>query len=322
MAVGPLLGGWFVQALSWRYVFIINLPIAAGVIFLSVTCVPESRDESRSGEPIDWFGATIATVGLGLLTYGFIAMQGSPGNAIGIGACIAGLALILLFVWTEWRSRCPMVPLGIFASRDFSVANIYTLLLYAALGGVLFFVPFDLINVQGYPPTAAGAALLPTILLMFISSRWSGALASHIGARIPLTAGAFFAALGFVLFAFAGVGGSYWSTFFPAAVMLGIGTSTFVAPLTTTVMNSAPAEHAGSASGINTAVSRVAGLLAIALLGMLGQSLLKAHPAHGAAAQQYVIAFRNVMLACAALACMSAVLSAFSFRDRVLPSAR
>lgn len=345
MAVGPLLGGWLVQAVSWRLVFVINLPVALIVFVITLRYVEESRDE-QIARRIDWPGAAIATTALGLLTYGFISLQGTHIDAAGFSAVLAGVALLGLFVYVEHRSTAPMIPLGIFGSRTFTVANVYTLLLYAGLGGALFFVPFNLINVQHYTPVAAGAALLPMILLMFVSSRWSGGLVARIGARIPLTLGAVAAGFGFALFGFAGVGGSYWTTFFPAVLLLGIGTSTFVAPLTTTVMNSAPSAHAGSASGINNAVSRVAGLLAIALLGIVivtsahhalalsgrsfphkvqtvleRDSLLSGRvpekgipqslraPVQRAVNQAYEIGFRNAMLTCAALSWISAALA-------------
>lgn len=349
LAIGPLLGGWFVQALTWRLVFVINLPIAVVIAVVTKRFIQESRDENDN-EQVDWRGAAIVTVALGLLTFGFITLQTARLNVTGLGAVAAGLLLLGVFVYVERRSRAPMIPLGIFASRNFTVANVYTLLLYAGLGASFFFIPFNLINVQGYLPTAAGAALLPMILLMFVSSRWSGGLVARVGARIPLTVGALIAAVGFGLFAFAGVGGSYWATFFPAVFVLGIGTSTFVAPLTTTVMNSAPAEHAGSASGINNAVSRVAGLLAIALLGIVvvnstqsalfrsninltpaekktiaSDSLLTGRaPERGIPPAQRIVirraldrayansGFRDAMLACAALALLSAMI-AFGF---------
>ncbi|MBV9233078.1 MAG: MFS transporter [Candidatus Eremiobacteraeota bacterium] len=267
MAVGPLLGGWFVQSLSWRLIFFINVPVAIAVVLIALRHVPESRDAGLPAR-LDWTGAALATAALGALTYGLIGLQPPPSSSAYLALAI-GLALAAIFLLVERRSANAMVPLAIFKSKDFAVANLYTLLLYAGLGGALFYIPFNLINVQHYTPFGAGAALLPMIALMFASSRWAGGLVARVGARIPLTVGAFIAGCGFVAFALTGVGGSYWTTFFPAVVLFGIGTSTFVAPLTTTVMNSAPSEHAGTASGVNNAISRVAGVLAIAILGIV-----------------------------------------------------
>jgi len=355
MAIGPLLGGWFVQALSWRLVFVINVPIAAVIVIVTQRYIAESRDENDN-EPVDWLGAAIATVALGLLVFGFIALQNAHLDMRGVATVAAGTVLLAVFVYVERRSRSPMIPLGIFSSRDFTVSNIYTLLLYAGLGGSLFFVPFNLINVQGYSPEEAGASLLPMILILFFASRWSGGLVARVGARIPLTVGALIAAGGFVLFAFTGVGGSYWTTFFPAVTILGVGAAIFVAPLTTTVMNSAPREHAGSASGINNAISRVAGLLAIAVLGIVlvhsthtvlaradasfpasiknalaSDTLLSGRapdrgipPRERVAVQRvvdesYVTGFRNAMLASAALATISAAIAFVFLHGRRAP---
>jgi EmrB/QacA subfamily drug resistance transporter len=266
-AIGPILGGYLVDSVSWRAAFLLNVPLAIAVILISVRYVPESRDPDASR--LDIPGAILATVGLGGIVYGLIeSSMAGFGSAAVILSLLLGALSFVAFVARERRTQEPMLPLTLFRSRNFSGANLLTLLLYAGLGGALYFLPFALIQVHGYSATAAGSSFLPFVIITFLMSRWAGGLVTRYGARLPLIIGPVIAATGFILFAIPGTEGSYWTTFFPAIVVLGLGMSFVIAPLTTTAMNSVEGRHSGLASGVNNAVSRSAGLLAIPILGI------------------------------------------------------
>ncbi|MFC4454011.1 MFS transporter [Deinococcus sonorensis] len=350
--LGPVLGGLLVQ-LSWRWAFLINLPLAV-LVLLCLRQVPETR--SPGAQPPDLFGSLLAAVGLGLLTFALI-QAGGPAGAGGLGGPLPlgllGAALLLGFVLWEAREQHPMLPLTLFRRPAFSGTTVLTLLLYGALGALTFFLPLNLIGVQGYTPAQAGAALVPLALLLTVLSGPVGRWSAHTGPRLFLTAGPLTCAVAFAVFARTSLGGSYWQSFFPAIVVLGLGLSLTVAPLVSAVLGSVEPEYSGTASGVNNAVSRTGGLLAVAALGlvMLGsfrsdlsrqlhsqqqppavtQSMLAqadrlaqvpipAGPAartaqlRGSVQRAFVAGFQRVSWWCAALSLLAAVTALLSFR--------
>jgi len=301
-ALGPVLGGWLVDRYAWNWAFLVNVPAGVAVLLIAWRQLPESRDEGV--EAADIAGAVLATLALGGIVFALIESpaRGWSSPVVRVGLAL-GLAAGVAFVRVERRARAPMLPFAQFRNRAFSAANALTLLLYAALGGGLFYLPLDLIRVRGYTATAAGSMLVPITILMLLFSGRAGRLADRVGARLPLTVGPAIAALGFALFAWLPSQGSFWTTLLPAVLVLGVGMTLTVAPLTTTVMNAVASEHAGIASGINNAVSRTAGLLGIAAFGLVVT-----------AAGSFHAGFRQVMLASALLAVLGGVIAGSMLR--------
>lgn len=263
--LGPVVGGWLVQHASWRLIFLINLPLALVVLAIGASRMLESK--GSKGSDADWVGGALATGGLGLVTYSMI--EGMNRDAEIALWAILGAVLLSAFVFWEARTNHPMMPLEIFRSKTFSLANIITFLSYAALTGMFFYLPLTLIQAEHYPATTAGAALLPMTLLISIMSRGVGGMIMKVGSRILLAVGASLGSVGYVLLLRFSSGSGYWTSVFPGIVVLGLGFAILVTPLTTAVMNSVSEDRSGAASGINNAVSNTASLVAVSGFGIL-----------------------------------------------------
>jgi EmrB/QacA subfamily drug resistance transporter len=298
-AIGPVLGGWLTSAISWRAVFLINLPIAGLAVWLVAAAARESRGV-RAG-PVDWLGAGAVTAGLALVTW---ALTDAPKRGLAdpaiAGGLAAGLAGLAAFLWIERRAKGPMMPLSLFRSRTFSGLNGYTLLLYGAFGGALFLLPFLLLRVHHYAPASAGAALLPLSIGLAVLSPLAGRLANAVGARALLVAGPAMVGAGFGLMAWRAADARYWTGAFPGLCVLALGLGLAVAPLTDAVLGAVPDEYEGAASGINNAVARVAGLLAVALVGFV---------LSGADAPAILAGYRTALAVAAAAALASAAIA-------------
>ncbi len=266
-AIGPLMGGWIVDHLAWQAIFLINPFLAVAALWIAWRHVPESHDP-QAPQGIDALGSLLAFGGLGGVTFALIALPDRGVRDIPfVVSLAAGLPLLAAFLWHERRARSPMMPFDLFRSRTFSGINMMTLLLYGALGGAFFLLPFDLIQVHGYSATLAGAVFLPFTVIMGVLSRWSGRLLDRAGARLPLTIGPTITAAGFALLAWSGPATPYWLAFLLPIAIIGFGMAVTVAPLTTTVINAVGEHQTGVASGINNAVASAATLLAIAIFG-------------------------------------------------------
>ncbi|MEV5576103.1 MFS transporter [Spirillospora sp. NPDC052269] len=323
-AVGPFAGGWLVEAAGWRWVFLLNAPLAVIVVVVALRHVPESRDPEATGR-FDFAGAALAALTLAGTTY---ALTEAP-NGAGSGVVVAGVVgvgsaagFVLVERWLgrgngDGRRPKPMLPLTMFANREFSAVNAVTFLVYGGMGVMFFLFVLNLQVVSGFTPIAAGTALLPVTALMLLLSSRAGALAQRIGPRRPMTVGLVLAAAGMVLVSRVGQHASYWKDVLPGVVVFGLGLAAMVAPLTATVLASADERHAGIASGVNNAVARAAGLLAVAaippLAGLTGNALRD--PA------KFATGFREAMLVCSGLLLAGAVLTLFTVRDDVLRTA-
>lgn len=335
--VGPLVGGWLSDHADWRFIFWINLPLAVLTVVVALRAVPESRDENALG--LDWLGALLAMTGLAALTWSLTAAPDRGWRDPAILAGLVGGALALAaFLLAEARERHPMMPPDLFRSRVFSGVNLLTLLLYFALGGAMFFLPFDLIRVQGFSATMAGAAMLPFAVVMGLFSGFAGRLADRFGARLSLGVGPVLAGIGLALLALPGPGAGYVDGPLAGMTVLAIGMTLAVGPLTAAVMGAVEPGHAGVASGVNNAVARIAGLLAVALLGvvlsavfvdraggpearaLLGEVMAGAD-LEAAARDSFHAAFRVVMVVCATCAILAGIVGGLTAPKRAQSAA-
>jgi EmrB/QacA subfamily drug resistance transporter len=265
-ALGPVVGGYMVQHGSWRWVFFLNIPIGVTTVWITLAKINPIAPP-RNTKAFDWLGAILGTAALSLIT--FSLMEWEAGQAYTHFAGLIGLTFLATFVYVEGLSAAPLMPVDLFRSRNFTGANLLTFFLYAALAGTLFYLPLNLIQIQGYSPTQAGAAMLPLVVIMFTLSRWAGGLIPRYGAKLPLVLGPMITAGGYALLAIPGVGGAYWKNYLPAMLVLGLGMSISVAPLTTLVMSSVDQRRAGAASGVNNTISQTSALLALAICSPL-----------------------------------------------------
>jgi EmrB/QacA subfamily drug resistance transporter len=317
-ALGPFVGGFLITAVSWRLIFLINVPIAVAVVLISLRQVPETRDPNATGY-IDIAGSALTVMALVGISYGLI--QGSSGHwdsPVVLGALLIGAIAMVAFIVVELNVHAPIVPLDIFKSRQFSATNAVTLLIYGMLGGMFFLLPIELQQVSQYSPTAAGASLLPVTFLLFALSSRSGALSARIGPRLQMSAGPLTVAVGLALFARIDSGGNYLVEVLPAVLVFGLGLAMTVAPLTATAMSSAPAERSGLASAVNNTVARTGSLLAVALLpavaGITGDSYL--HP------PVFETGFQHAAFIAAIICAAGGVLAAVTIRNGQRPGAQ
>jgi EmrB/QacA subfamily drug resistance transporter len=304
-AVGPFLGGWLVDAASWRWIFLLNVPLGAVVLYVAAVHLPESRDGAAS-DRLDVWGAVLGASGLAVTTYGLI-----DGDLV-IG--LTGAAVLVAFVLTEWRTPHPTLPLGVFRSRQFSATNAVTFFLYGALGASLFLIGLTLQEALGYAPLEAGVATLPITAMMLLFSARSGALARRIGPRVPMSVGPAIMAGGLVLMTRIEPGATYVGAVLPALLVLSSGLALTVAPLTATALASADPQHAGVASGVNNAVARTGGLVAVAVVPLIAGF----RSAGAVAPTALVTGFHRVSVAAAVAMGIGAVLSWAFVRDDVL----